>query len=330
MKVNAGNIIEFVGENVEANFIAETVSINLSKEGNAWVSFILKDKTGRFHAKLWKENMVQGVNYEELAGKVLAVKGFVDMYNGEPSVALNSVKETEDFNQSDFMYCLSDEDKQKYLKRLFDIIEEVQDGSIKSLLTSIFTHFKKTVCELPAGKSLHHAYNGALLVHTLEVAEISLSTYSTCMTYTKEYSEKIDKDFVIAGALLHDIGKVVEYEAFPGCSITLRGSLVGHLVEGVKCINCFNARLKDKAVPVKKMNVLEHLILSSHGGEGGGLKPSLKEAIIIKNADNMSAEIDGYDSVFRSWDEKHPGTRTKSVKNPFTGNYSLRDVFEEV
>lgn len=313
-----------IGDTIKEVFMVESVNYNLSKEGNSWISFILKDRSGRVHAKLWKEKINPDLDYNTLVGRVCEIEGFVDVYNGEPSLALNYVTETKEFEMSNFVYCISAEEREAYTNRLNEIIEMIEDEGIRCLLQYIFKYFNNKVCGLPAGKSMHHAYNGALLVHTLEVTEIAMATYDTMVTYNKEYSIPLHKDYVIAGALLHDIGKVVEYEAFPGCEITLRGSLVGHLVEGVKCINSFNGLLKDKAVPSKKMNVLEHLILASHGGEGGGLKPAIKEAILISNADNMSAALDGYDTVFKLWDEKHPGSNTTSVKNAFTGGYSIR------
>lgn len=320
------DIENFIGSTIEECYMVESVNYNLSKEGNSWISFMLKDLSGRIHAKLWKEKINEAVDYEALVGKVVKITAFVDVYNGEPSLSLQTVDETveEEYELSNYVLALSNEVKELYWKELLSLIEMVEDDSMRLLVSKIFEYFKDRVCGLPAGKSMHHAYNGALLVHTLEVTEIALSTYEVMCKYDKSYSNPLHRDFVICGALLHDIGKVVEYEAFPGCEITLRGSLIGHLVEGVKCINSFNGFLKDKAVSVKKMNILEHLILSSHGGEGGGLKPAIKEGIIIKNADNMSAEIDGYDTMFRLHDEKHPGNDSKSVKNKYTGNYSIR------
>ena len=329
-KIYVAEFENHIGDLIEGFFMVEQVALYLSKDKNAWVSFILKDKTGRIHAKMWKEHLIEGFDYESLTGKVVSINAMVEVYNGEASLALHRVEEAdaENVKVADFMYCLSDEERERYTKKLFEIIESVEDESVKLLLNSIFKYFIKKLCALPAGKSLHHAYNGALLVHTLEVAEIAINTCDMATNYAKAYSMPINRDLVVAGALLHDIGKVVEYESFPGCAITLRGSLVGHLVEGVKCINSFNGMLKERAVPTKTMNVLEHLILSSHGGEGGGLKPSIKEAIIVKNADMMSAEVDAFDTVFWQWDEKHPTNKQNSVKNPFTGGYAMREVLE--
>lgn len=320
------DIDNFIGSTIEECYMVESVSFNLSKEGNSWISIMLKDLSGRIHAKLWKEKINEEVDYDALIGRVVKVNAFVDVYNGEPSLALQTVElaDEADYDMSNFVLSLSKEEREENWERLLSHIESIEDESMRLLMERIFTYFKERICGLPAGKSMHHAYNGALLIHTLEVVEISLATYDVMSKYEKSYSVPLHRDFVLCGALLHDIGKVVEYEAFPGCEITLRGSLIGHLVEGVKCINSFNGLLKEKAVPIKKMNILEHLILSSHGGLGGGLKPSIKEGIIIKNADNMSAEVDGYDTVFRLHDEKHPGNNEKSVKNAYTGNYSIR------
>lgn len=320
------DIENFIGSTIEECYMVESINYNLSKEGNSWISIMLKDLSGRIHAKLWKEKIKEGVDYDSFVGRVVKINAFVDVYNGEPSLALQTVElaDEDDYDMSQYALSLGKEDKEEYWKRLLNHIASIEDEGMRLLVETIFKYFKERMCGLPAGKTMHHAYNGALLVHTLEVTEIALATYEVMNRYNKSYTVPLHRDFVLCGALLHDIGKVVEYEAFPGCGITLRGSLIGHLVEGVKCINSFNGFLKEKAVPVKKMNILEHLILSSHGGLGGGCKPATKEGIIIKNADNMSAEIDGYDTVFRLHDEKHPGNNEKSVKNTYTGNYSVR------
>lgn len=322
--VYAKDVANKVGDVVKEKFLVTKAILNVAKDGKEWVSCLLNDVTGKVHGKIWAENMAPGRDYSALVGKICEVEAYVDMYDGEASFVIRNISECKEYENLDFCAGLTEEQQTEYLKKIKGYINMISDDSIKSLVSGIFDCFGNMFLSLPAGRSIHHAFNGALMVHTLEVTDIAYAMYCVDTDYSKPYTIPLDRDLVIAGALLHDVGKIAEYKSFPSTERTLRGCLIGHLTEGIKCINAMNNRLGNDRVCQEKMNFLEHIILSSHGGEGGGCKPMIKEAVIVKNADMMSAEADAFDTCFKEWDEKHIGNDDLRVWSKTMDTYVIR------
>lgn len=320
-------VADQIGNTVTGKFFVERVSENQNRDGKKWYSYILRDVTGRVHGKMWSEKIEKGRDYSTLCHKVVDIEAYVDLYDGEASLVLQSISETSEYDPADFAAGLTAEQIEQCQAHSQAFINMISNVSIKSLVEQVYGTFFKMMCSLPGGKTLHHAYNGGLIMHTLEVTEVAVNMADTAIKFQKPYSTPINRDIVIAGALVHDIGKVAEYKPFPTCVRTQRGTLIGHLVEGVKCIEAMNSRLARTGTPcdVDTMFKLEHCILASHGGEGGGCKPMLKEAVIIKNADMMSAETDGFDTAFKIADETTSVPETK-VWNKFTEAYAYRET----
>lgn len=313
-----------IGDVIEESFLVKRVTSNVTKDGNPWISCVLSDITGVVHAKIWAENM-QNVAYETYVNKIIKVCAVVDMYDGDINLSVKNITIAEEYDTDDFVESISNEQKEFCISILYDYIGMVKADDLRLLLNKTFAKTLKYFTKLPAGKSFHHAFNGALIVHTLEVCRIAVCMAETDMMFTKPYTTPVDMDLVIAGALFHDIGKLVEYSSFPDCERSLRGVLNGHLVEGVKCLISMNQQLGDKKVEQGMIDKLEHIILASHGDKGV-TKPMIKEAVIVKNADMQSAEIDAFDTCFKNHDERHPGNRDSRIWNKFSDCYAIREV----
>ena len=145
---------------------------------------------------------------------------------------------------------------------------------------------------------MHHSFIGGLLVHIVEVTSIAdaFLKMSATVNDVKEYSTNIDSDLVIAGALLHDIGKCMEYRGFPCAKISTIGGLSGHLVLGARMLREANTAIisnGNEAIDDIKLELLEHIILASHG-EYGVCTPRILEGLIVYKADDFSAATDGH------------------------------------
>ena len=316
------NLGEHMGETLkEENFLLESFRRNVSKAGKEWFSFTFSDVTGKVIGKMWSENILSDFDYESLVGSVVKVSGVVDCYDCETNLTVHSVKlEDGEVNLNDYTKGLSEEEKEMLSNRLNEVIDLISDEPLKELVKKVFSQFGCRFYKLPAGKAIHHAYNGALMVHTLEVVDIALALCDADTAYGKSYTTKVNRDLVIAGALFHDLGKIVEYTAFPACERTVRGVLNGHLVEGVKCLNyCLSGENK---VDAEMITRLEHIIMSSHNGLGGGSKPMFKEAIIVSIADDASCRVDNYDTVWANYDKEHPGNTENKLS--VNGSYYIR------
>ena len=157
---------------------------------------------------------------------------------------------------------------------------------------------------------MHHSFIGGLLVHIVEVTSIAdaFLKMSASVNDVKEYSTNIDSDLVIAGALLHDIGKCMEYRGFPCAKISTIGGLSGHLVLGARMLREANTAIisnGNEAIDDIKLELLEHIILASHG-EYGVCTPRILEGLIVYKADDFSAATDGHLLCLAEDKELHP------------------------
>ena len=143
-----------------------------------------------------------------------------------------------------------------------------------------------------AAKSMHHGYMGGLLEHTLGVVEI-------CNFVAGRY-KYVNKDILLAGAILHDIGKIYELTPMPHNEYSDDGQMLGHIVMGVEMVGAEVAKIKD--FPHQLASLIKHLIISHHGEfEFGSPKlPSTAEAMLLHFADNMDAKLKTIEEVIDS------------------------------
>jgi 3'-5' exoribonuclease len=134
----------------------------------------------------------------------------------------------------------------------------------------------------PAATSFHHAYRGGLLEHTLSVVNL-------CDKFATAY-ENINRDILISGAILHDIGKVIEYNN-KTFKRTDEGKLLGHIAIGITIVDKKAKKIRE--FPEKILNAIKHLILSHHGELewGSPVQPATVEAVLLHYADNIDSKI---------------------------------------
>ena len=180
-------------------------------------------------------------------------------------------------------------------KELLALIDSVKDESLKTLLRSFFVEdasFVKAFKMSSAAKSMHHAFVGGLLQHTLSVARIA--------DFLAGFYPIMNRDLLVTAAICHDIGKVKELSEFPVNDYTDPGNLLGHIVIGAMMvkekadgINGFDETLK---------NNLVHCILAHHGKleYGSPEKPKIIEAVALSFADDTDAKLEGFSEALES------------------------------
>lgn len=309
------NLVENVGAKIEECFFISNLQPNYNRQGTEWINVQLSDRTGEVRAKIWSEYDDEKIMLCQ--NHVCKITGKVDIYNGVAGCAITeiSVLKEGEYELSDYVYSMPENLVSSYADELRSYISMVEDKALKRLLNTIFCEGNiKTMCELPAGIMNHHAFNGALLVHTLEVVQIALAAadvHDRFMEVKGYVRDKVNRDLLISGALLHDIGKIIEYRPFPFAKRTKMGRLTGHLADGAMLVTSYNSSIP-KAERVQDTSELNHIILSSHG-EFGGMRPATVEAVIVHNADMTSASMDGYDNAFLEYAKKHPGDDAEYV-----------------
>jgi 3'-5' exoribonuclease len=190
--------------------------------------------------------------------------------------------------------------------------ERIDDKKLRTLVVDILNEHRETLLTLPAARKNHHAYVGGWLEHTLSVTRTAVYLADKYDDYYPEMQPRLDKNVVVAGAILHDIGKLREYSHEPqGAVYTAEGNLIGHMLQGRDIVREAAA---DRKLNVETMLRLEHVIIAHQGRpEWGAPKiPMTPEAMLVHYADDLDAK---YAMVFTTLrDDKTTGTMT-SKKN---------------
>lgn len=280
-------------ELVEGVYAIQNCQLGQTKAGKPFIKCLIADKTGRAPGRMW--------NTTEDLFKRLPTDGFVRLegqtqpYQGEMQIIINRLAPHEPTRDElcellpatehdvDAMFA----DVVKYLGSLahpacLSLADRyLEDGPLMDAF-----------CQAPAASALHHAFLGGLLEHTLSLmnaAEALLPNYPP-----------LNRDIVLLGLFLHDLGKCAELTWMTGFGYSDDGQLVGHIGRGAimlaeKAKRCEDPELGDAAlkIPTAILRALTHIILSHHGiPEYGALKiPATPEAIFISNLDNLDAKM---------------------------------------
>jgi len=254
-----------------------------AKNGDKYIGLKLKDKSGIIEAKIWKHLYHLHERFKE--GDFVKLKAKTNYYKDNWQLIIENIEKVDvDEKTKEEFLPKTNKDIEVLVKELFAIINGVQKQGIKKLLLSIFNdeEFLAKFKKAPAAKSMHHAYIGGLIEHTVNVAKIAKEVAKFYMP--------IDVDILTAGALLHDIGKV--YEIDPTTfNYTNEGKLIGHIVIGY---NITKEKLKNVKLPFEQEVQILHCILSHHGEyEYGSPKiPKTKEALLLHLIDTMDSKME--------------------------------------
>ncbi len=195
------------------------------------------------------------------------------------------------------------------LKELKGLIGKVKNSYLRKLLDAFFkeTGFVDAFCKAPAAKSVHHAYLGGLLEHTLSVTRLAT-------LIARNYPE-LNVDILITGAVLHDIGKTTELSVDVGFDYTDSGRLLGHIVTGTLMLDKKISEIK--GFPTNLADTLKHIIVSHHGMYewGSPKRPKTMEALALHYADDMDAKL----MIIKSAMQRELG----SAQSGWTGYNSL-------
>lgn len=281
------------GDDITETYLCKSKSSGVAKNGKTFYSLVLQDKTGTIDGKIWElSNAIEhfeAMDYVKLSAKVTS-------FNNKPQLNIRQTRRAEEgtYDIADYMP-ISKFDIDEMFKELLALIDSVKDESLKTLLRSFFVEdasFVKAFKMSSAAKSMHHAFVGGLLQHTLSVARIA--------DFLAGFYPIMNRDLLVTAAICHDIGKVKELSEFPVNDYTDPGNLLGHIVIGAMMvkekadgINGFDETLK---------NNLVHCILAHHGKleYGSPEKPKIIEAVALSFADDTDAKLEGFSEALES------------------------------
>jgi 3'-5' exoribonuclease len=278
-----------------------------------FLSVLLGDSTGEISGKLWHgASLIQGI----ASGDVVKVTAKVEEYRGTKQLNISQLAALPDgelVDLADFLPTCS-KGRKALEQELKEALGRFTDPALKSLLTTWFSRpdFWNEYLLAPGAKRVHHAYLGGLAEHSLEVFQLS-------STMAKLFPA-VNEQLVLAGALIHDVGKMQEYQYKYTIDLTDQGKLLGHIVLGYQMLQREIACHGD--FPEEYAEHLGHMILSHHGEMqyGSPVEPQTIEAAVLHQADLASSQIKQYAQTIESGAETERWLYNKTLgRNLYRG-----------
>lgn len=288
MKKQFVNVLE-EGDVVNDYYVAVRKDLRDTQSGSKFLGMVFKDRTGEIGGVLWS-NAVSVASTFDL-GDVVNVRGTVNTYQNRLQLRVDAVlplKETE--YELDELVAKS-EDTDDILESYVSILKTVGNEWLAQLI-GVFLEdgdFMERLKGAAAGKKWHHAMPGGLIQHCYEMTRIA---ETVC-----ELFPEVDRDLLVTGIFVHDIGKIAELSQGMFVDYTTVGKLVGHLQIGCGMLERKAAAIE--GFPQSLRMQLLHMILSHHGEleNGSPIVPKTLEAIVLSHIDDLDAQADAFRRV---------------------------------
>lgn len=263
-------------------FVVLALEHRTRHSGEPYVTFVFADRTGQIGGKLW-DNVAQSENVSR--DDYVKVQGRVMEYRGRPELVIDRIRKAEEseVEVGDFLPTTAYD-----IGQLWDslnlFIGQVADLNIRQLLRLLVddVDIASRMQRAPAATALHHAYLGGLLEHVVSLCRL-------CELVQQNYPW-INRDFLTAAAVLHDLGKIEELEYQRGLIYSDRGQLIGHIGIG---LGLLRRAAQEIGTPQGLLDLLEHVVLSHHGQRehGSPVEPEFAEALLFHHLDNIDAKM---------------------------------------
>lgn len=269
------------GDRVSIPLLITNVTKGVSNAGAPYLSLTLQDKSGTIEAKKWD------VSEAEIAacqiGTVIIVNGDIIEYRGVIQMKVLSLAAL-DQNTVDYTrFCLASPiPQQELIRKLNSYLNSIRNEDALKIVRAIVERHYDAFVSYPAATRNHHEFASGLLYHTVSMCELA--------DLLSSYYANVDRDLLLSGIILHDIGKTVELSGPIATKYTLEGKLIGHISIMVSEIRAEGERLNiHSEIPV----LLQHMILSHHGEKdfGSPVPPLTREAFLLHVIDDLDAKM---------------------------------------
>jgi len=282
-------------ETATAVFLVHSKEIRQKRTGEPYLSLLLGDRSGEIDAKMW-DNVAEVMDTFD-RDNFIKIKGLMQLYNNRSQLTIHKLRRVED-SEVDFrdFFPASQRDPDAMWAELRAIVAAIGNEHIRVLINAFLDDpdIAARYRIAPAAKTIHHAFRSGLLEHVLSLCNLA--------KFTAAHYANVDPDLLLAGCVLHDVGKIHELTYERGFGYSAEGQLLGHitiairmLAEKVRTIPQFPAELR---------TLLEHLILSHHGqlDFGSPKVPAFPEALLLHYLDDMDSKME----CMRALIEKDP------------------------
>jgi len=278
-------------QTITSLFVVAAKQVKSKKSGELYLSLVLADRSGQLQANMWDNvnDAISGFEQDDF----VKVKGIVHKYNGRWQLTIHKMRKLgeSEIDYADYLPKTS-KDVEQLWRTLCSYIESFENPWLKALLQefladeSIVSAYKNA----PAAKSLHHAFVGGLLDHVV-------SLFNVCDLAVRNYPQ-VNRDLLLSGAFLHDIGKLHELAYQRSIAYTTKGQLLGHMIIELGMLHEKITRVP--GFPEELRVLLEHMIISHHGQyEFGSPKlPMFPEALMLHYLDDLDSKMESMRAQF--------------------------------
>jgi 3'-5' exoribonuclease len=278
-------------QTITSNFVVASKQIKNKKNGEFYLALILADRSGQLQANMW-DNVADFLHAFE-QDDFIKVKGLVQKYNGRWQLTIHKLRKLgeHEIDYADYLPKTS-KDIDHLWQTLGEFVDGFQNPWLKQLVREFMTDYTIATAykNAPAAKTLHHAYIGGLLDHVVSLFKLSDLA-------ARNYPQ-INRDLLLTGAFLHDIGKIHELTYQRSISYTTSGQLLGHMIIELEMLHEKLARIP--GFPAELKILIEHLIISHHGQyEFGSPKlPMFPEALMLHYLDDLDSKMESMRAQF--------------------------------
>ena len=281
----------FENQNITTSFVVAVKQVKAKKSGEPYLALTLVDRTGQIEAKVWDGVPEIMETFEQ--DDFVKVKGLLNKYNGRFQLTVHKLRTMEEaeIDFSDYLPKTT-KDIDELWKTVGEFVAGFQNPHLKAVLEAFMADpvIAASYKNAPAAKTLHHAYIGGLLDH---VVSLMHSADLIC----KNYPQQINRDLLLTGVFLHDIGKIHELSYSRSFGYTDRGQLLGHMIIELEMLQAKIKVANEKTAtpfPDELKTMVEHLIISHHGKyEFGSPKlPMFPEALMLHYIDDLDSKLE--------------------------------------
>jgi 3'-5' exoribonuclease len=271
---------------VDAPFLVREKIIGMAKNGRPYLTIKMMDCSGEVEGRIWDrvDELSERFNRDDF----VQVAGKASVYMGKMQLVLQELERLDEsaVDLADFLP-VSSRPVAAMVAELTALVDGLGDPALRTLMQAFLADpdFMSAYTRAPAAKTMHHVYLGGLLEHSLSVAVLADDI-------SRRYPG-LNRDLLVVGALLHDIGKVAELRYQRSFEYTDAGKLLGHIVIGVEMVDDKLRRTRD--FPLELAVHLKHLLLSHHGQYeyGSPKRPKTMEALVLNFLDDLDSKING-------------------------------------
>lgn len=308
---------------VEGFCIIKSIDVKTSSRGDSYLDMMLSDADGEINAKLWRYS--KEIHGEYTPNALVKVRGNIAPYNGVDQLKIDKIRpavQGDGVDPADFVKTALYSGEEMF-SELYGLADSFEDEDLRKIVCAILEDNRLKLLYWPAAFKLHHAVRSGLMLHTLSIVRLA---QNVCKVYPF-----VDEELLIAGAILHDIAKLSEFEVADtgmATGYSVEGNLLGHLTMGAEVIGKYAEKLGVTSdVPI----LLKHMCLSHHGEPefGAAVRPMFIEAELLSELDLMDSRVYEMREAVEAAESGDFTGRIWAMENRKLYNHARKDITKE-